>query len=376
MKKFLHSLSVRQIILGISGILSFLVFLALLAAFWLLQGKEQSQRMANRWDADGGMAQVSCFFSHDAAISEDMLETFRHSIDSALQEASVTQDSPNASARLWTDAYSADGMITVESDKSKLDAHAIGIGGDFFQFHPLRLLDGSYFSGNDLNSDYCILDEDGAWQLFGSNDVAGMTVMIAGMPHLIAGVVHRDDGYLARAAGLESTIVYVSYSTLERYGTNYGINHYEVVMPNPVRSFAYQYVAEHIGVDEQNLEVVENSKRFKLLERIKAIPAFATRSMNGKAIIYPYWENIARGYEDLLTVIALFGILFLAYPAILLTIYLMIRWKHKTWTVKGVYLHLKDKGERRMEGARAKRRIKRQRKKKYKNRFDEEEEYR
>lgn len=49
-------------------------------------------------------------------------------------------------------------------------------------FHPLKLITGSYFSGNDLMQDYCIIDQDAAWQLFGSNDVVGMTVYIGNVP--------------------------------------------------------------------------------------------------------------------------------------------------------------------------------------------------
>ena len=44
---------------------------------------------------------------------------------------------------------------------------------------------------------------------------------------------------MEKAAGLTSTVVYVSYETLEAYGTSNGINHYEIVMPNPVDEFAY-----------------------------------------------------------------------------------------------------------------------------------------
>lgn len=375
MKKFLQSLSARQIILGISAVLSFLVFLALYGIAASLSTRQLSQQMAKRWDPKGGMAQISCFFSQNAKVSTDMIEEFRHSIDGALQEASIVQDSPNGNARLWADAYSADGRISVTSDRTTLQADAIGVGGDFFLFHPMQLLSGAYFSENDLNSDYCILDEDGAWQLFGSNDIAGMMVTIAGRPHVIAGVVHREEGRLQEAAGLDSTVVYVSYDTLEQYGSSNGINHYEIVMPNPVKQFAYNYVSEHIGVSEQDREVVENSARYDLLKRWKVITAFGTRSMNGKAIIYPFWENIARGYEDVIALITLFAFLFLLYPTGLLAGFLVVCWKHKTWTAKGVYLTLKDKGERKMDAARIRRKQKRERKKKYKDRFDDEEEF-
>ncbi len=382
MKKLIHSLSVRQIVLGISSVLSFLVCLLLLWIASLRVGGLEDQRMAERWSEEGGVAQVSCFFSQGASVNTDTIESFRHSIDPKLQEASIEQDSPNASARLWADAYSASGKVTVSSDKSTLSADAIGVGGDFFLFHPLKLLDGAYFSESDMNSDYCILDEVGAWQLFGSNDVAGMTVFIGNHPHIVAGVVRQEKGRIPEAAGLDKTIVYVSYDTLQKYGSSYGINHYEVVMPNPVRKFAYNFVMENIGVDEKDREVVENSTRFGFSRRFEVLAAFGTRSMNRKAIIYPYWENIARGYEDVVAILALFAALFLAYPAAVLVIFLIIRWKHKTWTVGSVYLAVKDKGERQLEKIRAgrrekkeKKRAKKERAKKYKDRFDEEEEY-
>lgn len=369
MNRFRDFLSARNIVLWISGIVSFLVFLVLYGIAALLSGSQTSQQMAERWSERKDVAQISCFFSPNAAMSPDRIESFRHSLDSALQEASIVQDSPNANARLWADAYSADGQITVSGERARVTADAIGIGGDFFLFHPLQLLSGSYFSESDLNQDYCILDEDAAWQLFGSNNVAGQIVTIGGVPHMVAGVVHREDGRLEEAAGLDSTVIYVSYNTLDTFGSNNGINHYEIVMPNPVSEYAFSYVKENIGVAEKELEVVENTTRYDFLERLQVIADFGTRSMNGKAIIYPYWENIARGYEDIIAAVTLFALLFLAYPVVLLVMFAVIRWKHKNWTAKGIYLYLQDKGERKMEDVRAKR-IRRQ---KHKDRFDEEE---
>ncbi len=371
MKRFRYSLSAGHIVLGISAVVSVVVFLLLYGVASFLGNSLETQQMAERWSKEKDVAQVSCFFAPDAGISTDSIESFRHTLDDALKEASIVQDSPNAGARLWADAYSADGKISVKSDKATVSADAIGVGGDFFLFHPLKLLYGAYFSGNDLNQDYCILDEDAAWQLFGSNDVAGMMVTIGGTPHVVAGVVHRETGRLNEAAGLDSTVVYVSYSTLDTYGQNYGINHYEIVMPNPVSDYAYNYVKEHIGVSEKQMEVVENSGRYDLLKRFEVLAAFGTRSMTGKAIIYPYWENVARGYEDIIALLTLLAVLFLLYPTVLLLILLVICWKHKTWSARTIYLFLLDKWERKMEAVRAKR----LRRKAHKDRFDEEEEY-
>lgn len=353
MKKWLRSLSGKQIKLGLSAGICAILFLILTGVIALLAGAQAEQRIARRWSSEGGTAQVSCFFSPNAGITQDSIESFEHSLDNALKEASIEQESPNPGARLWADAYSADGTITLSTDKGSVQADALGIGGDFFLFHQLRLLSGSYFSGNDLMHDYVILDRETAWQLFGSTDVAGMLVTISGRPHMVIGVVERPSGKLYEAAGLDGPRVFVSYETLSAYGNSGGINHFEIVMPNPVKQYALNYVREQLGSQEREVEVLENSTRYGIGKRLRLLLDFGTRSMNGKAIIYPYWENVARGYEDILALLTLFQMVFVIYPSGVLLVWIVIRWKNKTWTARTVFVAVSDKlqraGEKRRE---------------------------
>lgn len=349
MKKFIQRLTRKQLILGLSGMIVFCIGLVLYAVSTNMAVKQDTQDVASRWSDKKDVSQVSCFFSREAELSEDSILSFEHKLDKALEEASIVNESENESARLWADAYSATGKVTLESDIGSMSVSAVGIGGDFFLFHPLNLISGAYFSGNDVLKDYIVLDEDAAWQLFGSNNVVGQLVTISGVPHMITGVIKREEGKLAEAAGLSSSVAYVSYTTLSQYGTDYGINSYEIVMPNPVSGYAKKYVSENIGVDENNIDIVENTTRYSLLSRLKLLIQFGTRSMSSKAIIYPYWENIARGYEDILGLLFLIMVLFFMYPAILLLIGIVLAWKRKTWTAKGVFLKLKDKWQRQMD---------------------------
>lgn len=364
MKKWLRSLSGRQIKLGLSAGISAILFLILTGVIALLAGMQAEQRVDRRWSSEGGAAQVSCFFSPNAGITQDSIESFEHSLDNALKEASIEQDSPNPGARLWADAYSADGAITLSTDKGTVQADALGIGGDFFLFHQLQLLSGSYFSGNDLMQDYVILDRHTAWQLFGSTDVAGMTVNIAGRPHMVIGVIERPAGRLYEAAGLDGPRVFVSYETLRAYGQSGGINHFEIVMPNPVKQYALNYVREQLGTQEREVEVLENSTRYSIGKRLRLLLDFGTRSMNGKAIIYPYWENVARGYEDILALLTLFQMFFLIYPSGVVLIWIIIRWKNKTWTSRTVLLAVQDKLQRAGDRYREQRRSGKNREKK------------
>lgn len=335
MKEFWKKLTVKQLVLAITAVVSLVIFLVLTAVSAHIRNGLDTQNMAERWSKDGGVSQVSCFFSQIADVDSNTIKAFEHSLDAALMEASIVSESPNANARLWADAYSSNAKLTLLSESGQAEVNVIGVGGDFFLFHPLQLIGGSYFSESDLMQDKIIVDEDTAWQLFGSNDIVGQQVTIDGVIHLISGVIKRDSGRLNDMAGNGSSIVYVSYDTLQKNLAQKGqkavINHYEVVMPNPVKDFAPGIVKEKIGVPENETEIVENTTRFGLVPLLRITGSFGIRSMNGKAIIYPYWENIARGYEDILSFILALSILFVLYPVIILIILLIYLWKHRTW---------------------------------------------
>ena len=301
-----------------------------------------SQQMAERWSTEGGYAQISCFFSENAGVSADQLKGFGYQLTNSLMEASITQESENPDARLFVTAYSGHGRITISSDKASVSLNALGVGGDFFLFHPQELLSGGYFAESDLNQDYILMDEETAWQLYGASDIVGKIVMVNGKPHMIAGVYKRPQGKLDKAAGLDQMLAYVSYSSLSGESPA-GIDHFEVVMPNPIKGFAMEQVKNLLAPPEEESRIVENTNRFSLLSSLKILTEFGTRSMNGKAIIYPYWENLARGYDDIIALVSLFMVLFILFPTVVCLIWLICWWRHKSWTVRSVWRKLGDK---------------------------------
>lgn len=334
MKNLIRNLTIKQIVLTGIVLFSLLCWSGLTVFASVSKSGLNDQNAAARWSDEEDAAQISCFFTEGTEVDKNSIMTFEHQLDSALQEASIV--APNESARLWSDAYSAQGKVTLNSGKISLEADAVGIGGDFFQFHPVRLLKGAYFSGNDLMHDQVILDEDAAWQLFGSNDVTGMEIRIGGIPHYISGVIQREEGRFHEAAGLDKTVVYLSYESLEAYGTTQGIDTYEIVMPNPVRGFAYSKVKEKFGIDENGMWVVDNTARFGLKQLFTVISEFGLRSMNNHAINYPYWENVARGWEDVLAVVLVLQTICILTPALIILTAIVVLWKRKAWTWKDV----------------------------------------
>lgn len=321
-----HNLSFRQLMLSLTVIVCLLLFLILTIWSNYQIASLDDQQAAKRWDEKGGASQVSSFFVKGVTVDEMQIKNFEHQLETALQEAAITKTNENS--RLYIDAYSSLGEITITSEQGSLTADAVGIGGDFFQFHPLTLVNGGYFSGSDLMKDSVILDEEAAWQLFGSSEIEGMSVMIEGVPHYIAGVVKRETGRFAEGAGLNDTVIYVSYETLSSYGSCEGISTYEVVAPNPVKGFVANTLKEKFGLKENEMIVVENSTRYSLEAMIPVVLDFGIRSMQNSAVTFPYWENIARGHEDVRALVLVLQSILLLIPSVIIIAFIVINRKY------------------------------------------------
>ena len=72
-----HILSGPSLFWIVSGLAALLAALLLLGMTNLLAGRQPSQLAAERWKADGGVAQISSFFSVKAGVTADHIESFR-----------------------------------------------------------------------------------------------------------------------------------------------------------------------------------------------------------------------------------------------------------------------------------------------------------
>ena len=276
-----------------------------------------TQSAADVWRGGSGerFAQVSAFLPVNGMIDLDTIRSFRVTLEGEFVQNSIFAPEPDAqdpgadtSARLYADAYSGSTQLSV-SGKSpgSVTVTAIGVGGDYFLFHPLQLLSGGYVSDEDYMADRVVLDAQTAFNLFGSSDVAGMEVTINGKTFPIAGVVKSEDDF-ATAAALNAM-------------AELPIDCYEIVLPDPVSGFAKKLMTEKFPVGEG--VIVQNTGRFSLSGLISVIGKFGKRVMTTNGVIYPYWENAARMAESYAALLLILGTLFGLMPAVCLTIVLV-----------------------------------------------------
>lgn len=372
----------HRVLLIVNAVLLVLYFLVT----WIAKGKAEkmySQQAAARWEYDGEIfysgaddtgyvsgdevggklsaaihgyekaenmpyAQVSAFISPGRNVGVDGVNNVRSSIQETLVKDSYAES--KTGGRVWIDAYSGETEINLRKDSNTLSVTAVGVGGDFFQFHPMTLLSGSYISESDLNHDRILVDENFAWAMFGSNDIVGMQVWLDESIYFIAGVVKVEEDTISQMAYGNGNRVYMSYEELNKHQENLPITCYELVFPNPISNYAYYALRSAWGLSEESsdtmdkkenplsfddVEVIENTNRYETMELITKVNRFRLRSMRTSPLGYPFWENIAREQDDEQMLYLILRGLLLICPIISLIVIIYGLWEKRTWTVKG-----------------------------------------
>lgn len=250
-----------------------------------------SQQASQRWEGEGEQrfAQVSCFYPTGKEKSESQINTFRLTIDKKLAEAGIEEPE---TGKNWTDAYSSLSTVHAEGERGSSEATAIGVGGDFFLFHPYELLSGSYISDDDLMTDRVVIDRELAWKLFGGTELEGMTIEVEGKQCYIAGVIAREDDKFSQRCFSDEPLIFMRASELSEGTEASDISTYELTMLDPISGFALKTATDGIAGDDT--VVVENSERYSFSAIFGIFKNFGARSIQTKAVAYPYWENAAR----------------------------------------------------------------------------------
>ena len=315
-----------------------LIQAALSGFCWVMLAKTcntlPTQSAADVWrgESDERFAQVSAFLPVDGKLTLDSIRSFRMTLEEQFVQNSM--EAPEG-GKLYTDAYSGRTSLSASgTSPGNLTVTAIGVGGDFFLFHPLPLLSGSYLTGEDYMADRVVLDAQTAFTLFGSSDVAGMEVTIGGKTFPVAGVIDRESDFastaaLATTANASSSssggsgsqaMIFMSYDALNAL-SELPIDCYEIVLPDPVSGFAKGLIADNFPIGSG--AVVQNTGRFSLTSLISVIGSFGKRVMTVSGVVYPYWENAARMLESYAALYLPLATLLALMPAVCLVIVLV-----------------------------------------------------
>lgn len=288
-----HSRKKKSLILVLICVILFILFAAYSVRYNYLSNMLTSQMAGQNWKGKNkkNFIQNTIFFPSDGRIKEGDIEFFRIEADRRLKEASISEEK---GIKQWVDAYSAQSEVDVVSEHNSLSLNAFGVGGEYFFFHPLLLRSGAYITQGDLSRNQIVLDVKAAWGLFGATDVKGMNVKISGKQFVVAGVVENEDDAFSNITKSDKGQIYLHYSAFYDI-CNVDINTYEIVLPEPIKGFAFNVVND--GFPLESKEIVTNSSRFTVTRILKKAFDINNMIIQSKGIAFPYFENAARILE-------------------------------------------------------------------------------
>lgn len=262
-----------------------------------------------RWQngSDDKYVQLSCFFSKDAGFNTDSAEGVRSVLYSDLKTVSVV---PEEGKELVPHAYSTvagTSYITCDT-KGQSEAEITAVGGDFFLFHDFRLLSGAFISEDSLMHDGAVIDRQLAWNLYGSENIAGQKIYINGTELYISGVIDTPETRLEKKCTNDSPKAYISYYAADQIFGSHGkfdedisssefsdVTCYECVVPEPVKNFAYNSLKEYIQpMYSGDVGIINNTERFLPEKRKNALKKLDSYMVRKDDIPLPYWENASR----------------------------------------------------------------------------------
>ncbi|MBP5379211.1 MAG: ABC transporter permease [Ruminococcus sp.] len=316
----------------------------------------KSQRYNNahelwRNGSEAEFSQVSCFFSDEAGFSKNEADAIRNHLIEELKGAAVN---PNGRQKLVPDAYSASaGKATVTGDIGKSsEAEITAAGGNFFLFRSFDLLSGAFFSDEDLMQDGAVIDRQLAWNLYGTDNVAGKNIYINNVKLYISGVIDlpRTDAE-ERCTG-DTPRAYISYyaagqifgSGMDEFGEVGNVSSdfrkitcYECISPEPVENFTYNIIKKKFAETYKGqISIVNNKERFEPKTRVKALKRLEDVVVRKDKIVYPFWENASRMVEFKLSFIYGGRRLLLAIPLITLICLIIMAYRAFKRNKKGL----------------------------------------
>ena len=348
----------KHIVLG-SIAAAFLLASLLLFLLGAGSGKHLlAQRQAERWtgESEERYTQFSAFFGPETGLGLDGVGALRQQITENLTKASIELP---AGGEYFCDAWSGSGSVKVSSGRGSYDAQVLAVGGHFFEFHPQELFSGVLLQENDLLIDRVVIDEQLAWLLYGSTELAGMTVEIGGQEFYIAGVIAREDDRFTKKLADDTPLLYMPFETYRTMDEGCTADCYEIVLPDPAKGFAKALMEECLP--KEGCFLRQNTGRFGFSAAMKSLKSFSTRAVRTEAVAFPLWENAALIAEARGTLCFVLALLMLAYPLVLAGICLVKLVIYAKWRLHGTGKILREKALDRIDEHRI-RRMERQQK--------------
>ena len=193
-------------------------------------------------------------------------------------------------------------------------AETIIIGEHFFAFHNFTLLSGAYFIENNDTSRRIVINKPLAYKLFGSYEVAGLTIMYENKLLYIAGVVDDVEPFVDKALNNDIPRAYIMYDNYILDNKDTSINSYEFMYEESIDGLFENYIMENIlcecGDDDEEIEekkiiIYNENNRFSIFKVYDIVSDLIKGFDRENGCTITFWEKRAKLYSIILLCITL-----------------------------------------------------------------------
>lgn len=253
----------------------------------------------------------------------------------------------------WTDCYSTffeascayDYEQTINGETSiksiPFNADIVAVGGNYKAFHPFEFLCGGFLPVDEIDPNICVINDNLAWTLFKSYDIAGRKLNILGEDYQIIGVVAENSTSIDKLTGAAANRIYCYYSKMESLNQKgffsigsseenpiidpLAILCYEAMLPEIVSGVAKSDMLSSLpsyNASNPQYVIVSNTGRFNPINVYKENMPIGSSDQKYGSFVFPYWEKAARLSTERLFIEGILFVIgvFLIFIGIVITI--------------------------------------------------------
>lgn len=202
-----------------------------------------------------------------------------------------TVDSIETASALYSASLESSLSLYLPNSSESVRTCATVYLGDYFKFHPLKLVEGSYPQNGGAMTDSILIDELAAWQLFGTmRGLVGLEVTVGVDTYVISGVAAVPDGVYDEVYGELPRIYICSDSASLRAGTDTRtFTCCDAMLPDPITNYAKNTLEDVLG--SYDAVIVNNDTSFSS-ETLKETYESQTKLVTDPdKVEYPYTEK-------------------------------------------------------------------------------------
>ena len=199
-----------------------------------IPGELIEYQSSDKWGAED-YAHMAVYMTEDAGFDANTMLRVKTEIIDA-----YTIDSIETASALYSASCEETLMLASPNSARTSSCKATVYLGDYFNFHPIELVEGAFPDRDSVLTDALVIDELAAWQICGTQrGVVGLEIELDNDIYIVSGVASVPKGVYTEVYG-DTPRVYINADSagMRTESSERAFTSFEAMLPDPITNFA------------------------------------------------------------------------------------------------------------------------------------------